>query len=420
MGDLNNDGALELFVGGHVWPSRYPKSCSAYILRFENDRWVPDKNHEILKNIGMVRSAIFADFNQDGWVDLLISIHGGAIKLLLNQNGNLRDATTQFGLSPFVGLWTGLVAADFDGDGQLDFAAGNWGLNQARNPSAGSPLTAYYGDFNNDGTFELLETYVDPEIKTEVPTRGLAALSKGLPHLKERYKTLAEFGKASASDILGNALPTTGIMRLSHLQSTIFLNAGNTFKAHPLPSEAQFAPAFGISAADFDGDGYQDLFIAQNFTAVPPEIPRWDAGAGLLLLGDGLGKFKAVSPKASGISILGEQRGTAVSDWNSDGRMDLLVGVNGGPTRLFSNLSGRPGIRVRLRGKSPNREGIGSIIKSKGGAQTLTKGTGWLSSDSTVKIIAEQTTPISILWPGGRVQHVNITPGQKEIVVEEE
>src|SRR4029079_17386752 len=121
------------------------------------------------------------------------------------------------------------------------------------------------------------------------------------------------------------------------LESTIFLNRGDRFEARSLPAEAQFAPAFGICVADFDGDGSDDVFLSQNFFGVRPDTSRYDAGRGLLLRGDGRGGFAAVSGQQSGLMIYGEQRAAAAADYDRDGRIDLAVTQVGAETKLYRN-----------------------------------------------------------------------------------
>ena len=111
-------------------------------------------------------------------------------------------------------------------------------------------------------------------------------------------------------------------MRVTALESRVFLNRGDHFESRVLPAEAQWAPAFGVSVADFNGDGFEDVFLSQNFFAVPPDESRLDAGRGLLLRGDGRGGFAPLSGAESGIEVYGEQRGSAVADLDHDGRPD--------------------------------------------------------------------------------------------------
>ena len=94
----------------------------------------------------------------------------------------------------------------------------------------------------------------------------------------------------------------------------IFFNRGDHFEAAPLPREAQFAPVFAVCVGDMDGDGHEDIFLAQNFFAFRVEDDRLDSSRGLLLRGDGKGGFTAVPGQVSGITVYGEQRGAAACD----------------------------------------------------------------------------------------------------------
>ena len=123
------------------------------------------------------------------------------------------------------------------------------------------------------------------------------------------------------------------------------------------------APAFGVSIGDLDGDGYEDVLLSQNIFAVQPETPRCDAGLGLWLRGDGRGGFSTVSSQESGIRIFGEQRGTALCEFDHDGKVDLLVAQNAAETKLYRNLRARPGLRVRLKGSQGNMQGVGATLR---------------------------------------------------------
>src|SRR6185436_19958648 len=186
-----------------------------------------------------------------------------------------------------------------------------------------------------------------------------------IPWLMERFPTHAAWSRATVADIIRDREGKVRRLSASTLATTVFLNRAGRFEARPLPSEAQFAPVFGVCVADFDGDGHEDVFLAQNFFAFRVEDSRLEAGRGLLLRGDGKSAFQPVPAQESGIKVYGEQRGAAVSDFDHDGRVDLAVTQNGAATKLFRNTSARPGIRVRLAGPSGNPAGVGAILRLK-------------------------------------------------------
>jgi hypothetical protein len=213
------------------------------------------------------------------------------------------------------------------------------------------------------------------------------------------------------AELLGDKIGITSQLQSDTSDSMLFVNRGDHFEARPLPIEAQFAPAFGLSVADFDGDGKEDLFLAQNFFGVDAETTRQDAGVGLVLLGDGVGGFHCLWPQQAGIAMLGEQRGCAVADFDGDGRSDLAVAQHRGPVKLFRNARGRPGVRIRLRGAKENPAAIGATLRLRfgerlGPARESHAGSGYWSQDSCVFMMAAPASPtaLHVRWPGGKTQ----------------
>ena len=96
-----------------------------------------------------------------------------------------------------------------------------------------------------------------------------------------------------------------------------------------------------------DGDGHEDLFLSQNFFAYQIETSRSDAGRGLWLRGDGTGNLTPVPGHESGVLVYGEQRGAAVADYDGDGRVDLIVTQNGAKTKLYRNVTAKPGMTIK-------------------------------------------------------------------------
>jgi hypothetical protein len=249
-------------------------------------------------------------------------------------------------------------------------------------------------------------------------------VARALPYLAARFANFEAYGKASIAEVTGNK-PGIQELSINTLQSMLFLNHGTNFEARPLPLEAQIAPVFGIGVADFDGDGYEDLVLAQNFFAVEPMTARYDAGRGLLLRGNGDGTFRATSGQESGIAVYGEGRGVAVCDYDGDDRVDLCMGQNGAETKLYRNTLAPPGLRVRLQGPPANPQAIGAVIRpifangTMGPAREIHAGSGWLSQDSAVQVFSskEPVASLSVRWPGGKMTQATVQPGAREVTV---
>jgi hypothetical protein len=327
-------------------------------------------------------------------------------------------------MNQLTGWWNGVTTGDLDGDGRLDIVAGNWGLNTPYRATPEHPAILYYGDFSSGGTVNLIEAEYDRALKAIVPRGMREKVAEALPELLARFPTHKSYSQASMAEILGSHREVAREVRVNSLASMVFLNRSNRFEAQPLPAEAQFAPAFSVNIADFDGDSDEDVFLSQNFFANQPEVPRYDAGRGLLLRGDGTGKLEAVPGQESGIKVYGEQRGAAVADFDQDGRADMAVTQNGAGTKLFRNLAGKPGVRVRLRGPPGNPDGIGAAIRlffgeKAGPVRELHAGSGYWSQDSAVQVMGapENPTRIWVRWPGGKTNVVDLSPTIREIEV---
>ena len=272
---------------------------------------------------------------------------------------------------------------------------------------------------------ELLEAYYDEGVKKVVPWRVLTSVARGLPWVQESFTTHAAYSVAGIEEILGERFKEAKVLEAQWLETSVFLNRGDHFEVVALPGEAQFAPAFGVSVGDMDGDGKEDIFLSQNFFGVDEETTRYDVGRGVWLRGDGRGRFEAVPGQVSGVKVYGEGRGSALCDYDGDGRLDLVVGQNEGETKLYHNVGAKPGLRVRLVGPPGNPSGIGAVMRLRfgekwGAAREVHAGSGYWSQDSAVQVMATPDTPTAlwVRWPGGKIQEVQIAPGTREITVE--
>ena len=425
LGDLAGNGTLALFVGGRVVGGRYPVPADSQLFVRRADQWVVDEaNTAVLRSIGLVSGAVWTDLDGDGWPELVLACEWGPVKVFRNQQGQLREATREWGLDGYLGWWNGVSAGDFDGDGRLDLAVSNWGLNTQYRASRQFPRRLYHGDLTGQGQGELIEASFDTELAKWVPDRDRDALAKELPWVLEKYPLHRDYAQAGVAEILGEHMAAAASLEANWLATTVFLNRGDHFELAPLPPEAQFSPAFGVNVADFDGDGHEDLFLSQNFFAVPATTSRSDAGRGLLLRGNGQGGFAAVPGQTSGLFIYGEQRGSAVGDYDGDGRPDLAVSQNGAPTKLYHNVGGKPGLRVRLQGPAGNPEGIGAVMRLGfgagrwGPAREVHAGSGYWSQDSVVQVLATPlaAVQIQVRWPGSKSPTLTeLAPDAREV-----
>ena len=153
-----------------------------------------------LEKVGLVTGAIWSDADGDGWADLLIPTEWGPVKLFHNAQGQLVDATTSAGLADLKGWWRGIAAADIDHDGDLDYVVTNLGLNtKYKQPTPGHPQLTYYADFDGTGQSKIVE--VKREGEELLPERGRSCSSTAMPFIKEKFPTFHLFAKASLQEV---------------------------------------------------------------------------------------------------------------------------------------------------------------------------------------------------------------------------
>ena len=427
-GDFDGDGDLDVFVGGRLLPGRYPAPASSFLLRNDGGRLVLDELASAsLKEVGLVSGAVFTDLDGDGVPELVLACEWGPVKIFRRREGKLQawDPPVQTRLEgrgvPFpatlgelTGWWNSVATGDLDGDGRPDLVLGNWGRNHAQQRHAAAPLRLLFGESPGGEGFATLAAGFDPDLRRWVPMRDWGTLKGIFPRLQEQFPNYTSFSTADLTQVMAAGLPPMQEVRAAVLDSLVLLNRGDHFEAEALPAQAQWSPVFGIAVADLDGDGYEDLFLAQNFFGVASSESRHDAGDGLWLRGNGRGEFAPVPSLASGFGVYGEGRGVAVCDFDHDGRLDLAVGQNRGATKLYHNRAARPGVRVHLQGPAGNPQAVGAVVRGiardgkPGPAHEIRLGGGYWSQDSTDAVItsAAGLSALEIRWPHGKTERV--------------
>jgi hypothetical protein len=331
--DYDHDGDLDLFIGGRVLPGKYPQPVSSIILRNDSKAGAvkfTDVTGELahaLIDIGLVCDALWTDFDNDGWEDLVIAGEWMPLVFLKNNRGKF-ERLTNSGIEQHKGWWSSLVAGDFDNDGDMDYIAGNLGENSFYRASAAYPVRIYGKDFDKNGAYDIITTlYLKDEqgIRKEFPAQNRDEIMGQLPGLKKRFPTYKDFGKATVHDLFTKEeLQGALVLEANNMKSCFIKNMGNgKFECHPLPVQAQLAPLYGMVADDFNGDGNLDVAINGNDFGTEVSTGRYDALNGLVLLGDGNGNFSAQTILQSGIFIPGD--GKALTRLQQSGGHYLLA-----------------------------------------------------------------------------------------------
>ncbi|MCF0069156.1 VCBS repeat-containing protein [Dyadobacter sp. CY261] len=338
--DFDRDGDLDLFVGGRLSPGAYPMPGESYILRNDRGKFT-ETTQEVcpeIANIGMVTSALWTDFDQDGWVDLIVAGEWMPIIFYKNNHGKLVNASAQTGLKNTTGWWNSIVSGDFDEDGDNDYILGNVGLNAEGKPSTDKPLTLLAKDFDQSGTMDpVTARYIGNDL---YPIHPRDEMTSQMNFLKKRFIYYADYSKAKITDVFKpEELKDARKLVCETMQSVMLENkGGGKFVMKNLPTAAQLGAVYGLLANDFNHDGHLDLLLSGNTYATESISGRLDGLNGLLMLGDGKGGFKPLSPAQSGILIPGDAKGMA-NLMLSNGSQMILAAQNNGPLLAFSDGS---------------------------------------------------------------------------------
>ncbi len=383
--DYDADGDLDLFVGGRVIPGDYPLPPRSYILRNDSRAGqvtftdVTAKVAPALAKVGLVTAALWTDFSGDGRVDLLVAGEWMPITFFKNEGGRFADVTDQTGLENTAGWWNSLTAGDFDNDGDMDYVAGNLGLNTKYRASPNEPVRIHAGDFDDNGDLDpVMSRYIQG---VSYPAHARDAMVGQILGMSRRFPTYGAYAEASFDEVFTDEEMQGAYVAEAVRFETSYLEnrADGTFRISALPLKAQFAPTFGLLAGDYNGDGNLDLLMVGNSHAPHPQTGWYDASVGGLLAGDGTGRFTFVNFTKSGFFVHGDARGLA--EVMTGRRQSLVLATqNSDSLRAFGNVL-REGIRnVRLR--PLDRYAMLTFTDGTTRKQEFYYGSGYLSQSS--------------------------------------
>ncbi|MCF8246203.1 MAG: VCBS repeat-containing protein [Saprospiraceae bacterium] len=307
--DFDQDGDLDLMVGGMVTPGRYPESPQTFMLQNNGGRFtdVCPQNAPFLSKIGMVNDLIWADLDGDKSAELIVVGEWLPVSIFKNTKGKLEDVTEKFGLKESNGWWNCVHAADIDNDGDIDLVAGNLGLNSRLKASVAEPIQLFADDFDRNGSLDPVMAWYYDGKQYPLPQRDV--MIKQMPGLKKDFVYHRAYGLATMETIFKRAALDAAKKYSAKTFSTMFFeNKGGKFIAHELPIATQLSTCNQILSADFNGDGNLDLLMVGNNSHSEVESGPYDASNGTVLLGDGKGSFAELPNRISGFWATKEAR----------------------------------------------------------------------------------------------------------------
>jgi hypothetical protein len=436
-----------------------------------------------LQGVGYDMGVAVGDYDNDGHADLYVTGYGGNHLYHNNGDGTFTDVTAASGTGG-SGWSTSAAWVDLDNDGLLDLIVLRYmkwdfpdiwcgehqpGYRAYCHPDLFPPITPLV--YHNDGNGRFTE--VAAKLGLDKPGKGLGIgigdydrdghidvfvandsmleflyRNKGNGTFEENGlmsevavdgdgKTYAGMGVAF-QDADNDGLPDLMVTDLANQKYALYKNNGDgsfTYDTYSsgVGGETLLHSGWGTAFFDYDNDGWKDIIVAQghDIDNIRLSFPQLHYKEPLLLLhNDGADKFTDVSA-ASG-TVFKERwvgRGLARGDLNNDGRPDIVVSTNDGPTYVVMNETQTDNhwITLELVGHKSNRDGIGAVIKlttSKGSQwwTVTTAGSYLSSSDKRAHFGLGSDTAaksIEIRWPSGIVQQLHDVKGDRFMRVEE-
>jgi hypothetical protein len=345
--DYDKDGDLDLFIAGRVLPAQYPAPVAAFIYRNDTKDGkikfsdITASAAPALNQAGLVSDALWTDFNNDGWQDLVLAGEWMPLTFLQNEKGVFKNITAQTGLQNQKGWWTSVVSGDFDNDGDIDYVAGNLGLNSFYKANAKYPVRLYAKDFDKNGSYDAVPTLYLPATLEDTSRKEFAAhtrddMVKQIVGFRAKYPGYKAYANATIDQMFTKEeLQDVLKMEANNFSHCFIKNLGNgKFEMTPMPYQTQFSCLNGMVADDFDGDGNIDLAVTGNDYGTEVTVGRYDACNGLLLMGRGDGGFSVATMEQSGIFVPGNGK-SMINLKGSDGKYLLAASQNRGPLKIF-------------------------------------------------------------------------------------
>lgn len=334
--DFDNDGDLDLFIGGRVIAGNYGLAPHSFLLKNNGKGIFSDATSLLpIASLGMISDASWLDLNNDGKRDLILVGEWMPITFMIqDQNGSFVDRTKEYGFDKSSGWWNTICQADLDDDGDFDFVVGNTGLNSRLRVSEKEPLELWVGDIDANGSKDPIMTYYNDHQRYPFVSRD--QLVKQVPPLKRKFLKFEDYKNVKLENIIPPEKMSEFVHRKAEIFSSVWIEnkENQSYRIHQLPKAIQMFPVFSFLVHDVNGDGHADILAVGNWHGVQPDLGRQDAGYGLILLGDGKNGFTPQRIGDSGFWVPGEGRDIKIVT-GSNGKKRILVSRNNDSVLIF-------------------------------------------------------------------------------------
>ncbi len=307
--DFDDDGDLDLFIGGRTTSFLYGVSPESYVYLndgqgiFSEAKWDEGKDSN---KPGMITGAALADVGGDSKKEVIVVGEWMSPKVFEFRDDRFKEMQTN--LSSLNGWWQAVAAADLDGDGKCDLVLGNIGENFYLKPDSLHPAKLWVNYFGIDGSIQQFMTRtVDGR---DVPVFMMRNMEEQFLYLKKENLKHTSYASKSAEELFGKELTQNAVKKVfDFCPSVIAWNeGGGKFTIEKLPQAIQFSSVNAISCSDNNGDGKLDIVTGGNLYDFTPQFGRLDSNFGSVLINNGGRKFQLLSTQESGIQLQGKVR----------------------------------------------------------------------------------------------------------------
>ncbi|MCW5912824.1 MAG: VCBS repeat-containing protein [Cyclobacteriaceae bacterium] len=303
--DFDRDGDIDLIVAERFDPFVYGKGGRGYLLQNNGSgefRDVTAQYAPALLTEMMLTDGTVVDFDNDGWLDLVLIGDWMPILMLKNNSGKFDDVSATVKLSNTSGWWNSIESCDINADNIPDFILGNHGKNTFFKPGD----RMYIADFDGNGSIEQI--YCTLIRRKYYPVLDKDELISQVPSLKKNLVYYKDYRDKSIDDIFPESvLSQAKILEVDMLSSVMLVSGPAGYSVVELPVQAQYSPVYATLMQDLDGDGVADLLVGGNQYQVKPQFGRYDASQVFFFKGIRTGEAIAFS-KGESLGIKGQVR----------------------------------------------------------------------------------------------------------------